>query len=269
MDIPILLIGDTNRPEFRAATASLIEHGALSVADLSSALQTVRDGFNPALIVIAESWPGQFSNRELNELRRAAPLARIVGLLGPWLEGEARTGKPWPTMVRVYWHQASARLGRELEAIEDGNSSLWSFPVTASEDEKLLFSGDAVQFDSPPTTIIAICSRHRETAEALSDICASRGWATVWLRNLPADTPLRVSAVLFDVGRGDSAELKTIAKLKAITENAPIVALVGFPRCDDIDRLCSAGASAIVSKPFLTADLLWQVEQLLATAGVR
>jgi CheY-like chemotaxis protein len=80
------------------------------------------------------------------------------------------------------------------------------------------------------------------------------------------ETPLSVDAVLCDLEFGGTAEqLSTLAALKAVTGAAPLIALVGFPRLDDVSRLQSAGATAVVSKPFLTGDLLWQIEQLLPT----
>ncbi len=269
MDLPTLLIGDTDRPEFHEAAAWLTKQGALAVVDIPSAVSAMQGDFVPAIIVIAESWPGQFSRRELDCLRRAAPLARIVGLLGSWVEGETRTGKPWPTLLRMYWHQAVVRLKREIEQADDRENSRWSLPITAGDNEGLLLESDVLQSDLHSTDVIAICARHRETAEALGDVCRTRGWGTVWLRSFPSDTPLRVSAVLFDLGRGDTAELKAIASLKTVTEDTPIIALVAFPRAEDIERLRSAGATSVVSKPFMSADLIWSIEQLLATTGVR
>jgi CheY-like chemotaxis protein len=43
---------------------------------------------------------------------------------------------------------------------------------------------------------------------------------------------------------------------------APIVALLNFPRVEDRDRALAAGAAAVLSKPVLVEDLLWQLRQI-------
>ena len=68
----------------------------------------------PDLIVIAQTFPGQFSHQAVERLRRLAPLARVVGLMGSWCDGEMRTGSPWPAVVRTYWRQWTARCHRQL-----------------------------------------------------------------------------------------------------------------------------------------------------------
>ena len=76
--------------------------------------------FVPDVIVVAQAFPGQFSLDEIDRIRGLAPLARLLGLLGSWCEGEVRTGLPWPAVIRIplsgsfyqyfhWWH--STRLG--------------------------------------------------------------------------------------------------------------------------------------------------------------
>ena len=94
--ISVLLVGDAERAEFAAIFQWLREHGETTVApDFAAAMQELeaRDG-DPELIVLAQSWPGQFSPKQIERLRRLAPLARVDELLGSWCEGETRTGRP-------------------------------------------------------------------------------------------------------------------------------------------------------------------------------
>jgi CheY-like chemotaxis protein len=272
MSFPILIIGDTSSDEFRAAVRSLRDHGAETAIDPSSSLDKIHDGFAPALIVVVQRWPGEFSHRELNELKHAAPLARIIGLNGSWLEGELRSGKPWPTMLRSYWHQAKARLGRELSLLADGEFGAWRQPATCSEDDRIHSDcpGELRDFDSsatvydPTAPLIAIYTGNRDTATSLADLCAQQRWNTLWLRELPSATPLHATAVLFDVRSSPAADLPTLRAIKTAMPETPIIALTGFPRIDDVRTLESAGVSAIVSKPFQAADLVWQLEHALS-----
>jgi hypothetical protein len=43
-----------------------------------------------------------------------------------------------------------------------------------------------------------------------------------------------------------------------------LVALLGFPRVDDRRQLLREGITAVVSKPYLIDDLLWQLNRVAA-----
>ncbi|HTQ38281.1 MAG TPA: response regulator [Pirellulales bacterium] len=290
---PILFVGRADQPELRAAAAWLSTHGATLADDFPAALNLLSDGdCSPALIVLAEFFPPRLTNCQLHALRQSAPLAKIFRLLGPWFEGEVRTAHPLPATLRTYWHQWAPRLQRPLEQFCSNQisahtpfESTWSLPITAGDDEQLLaalddcglpcaevkrsdvlsdnFSAPLAQPANFCAPLIAVIAQHRETAQSLRDLCAQRGWKTVWLRTPPTETPLKVDVILFDSISGSPAELETVARLKAVSGGAPLVALQGFPRADDIRRWQTAGAAALVSKPFLAEDLFWQIEQFL------
>jgi len=280
----ILFVGDAHRQEFCAAANWLQARGARLTPDISAALDVLREpDFSPALIVLAQLSSHPFAPGQIDTLRRTAPLARIVRLLDPWLEGEGRTGQPVPAALRFKWHQWPGRLQYPTElAMSDSQSNLslfpspWSLPVTADENDCLLAAPIennipellSNRLDHPsqkpsPVPLIAVCAQNRETAQSLCDICTQCGWKSLWLRMLPAETPLSVDAVVFDLAFGMSMQTEMLSAMKAIVGATPIIALLGFPRPDDLSRLQSAGAAAVVSKPFLADDLLWQIEQLL------
>jgi len=134
-----LLVGDIHRPEFAEARGDLAAMGTLveaaTVAQAAAAIEMER--FTPQVIVLAEAYPGQIGQAEVDRLRSLAPLARMIGVLGSWCEGETRTGKPWPGVLRVYWYEwGSCR--RELDRLRRGESKLLSLPSTATEEERLL-----------------------------------------------------------------------------------------------------------------------------------
>jgi CheY-like chemotaxis protein len=280
---PILVVGDAEHEEFQAAAVWLRNRGAVLVDDFPGAVKLLTDGdFSPALIVLVEFSPPRFSNRQLLALRHAAPLARIVRLLGPWFEGEVRTGQPLPAEWRIYWHQWAARLQRQVELWQECQKASsppvnfpWSLPNTAGEDERLStaaagetatgdLSSPLLSLSSPaPAPLIAVVAEHREAAQVLCDLCVQRGWKSVWLRTPPVQTPLKVDAIIFDSIAGAAVELKTVAALQTISGGAPLIVLQGFPRSDDMLRWQSAGVSALVSKPFMADDLLWQIAQFL------
>jgi len=267
--ISILLLGDLGRTEFRDARACLRRWGDVrETATLDAATRELTEGgFAPGAIVVAQAFPGQFSHQTINVLRRLAPLARILGLMGSWCEGEMRTGVPWPATVRTYWHQWTTRCERELRRLTEGRASSWTLPVTATEEERLLL--DAATAWSRRQGLIIIETSSAEMHAWLSAACRSRGFATVWqCASMPARTK-GAAAVLFD---GDSLGPRActsneregrLRRLIAEFRPAPVIAMLGFPRIEDHDAATAAGAAAVLSKPLALEDLFWELDAAL------
>ena len=132
-----MLLGDADRREFCEARDRLTALGRVRRAGGVEEAAAILAGGGPPVdvIVIAQARPGEFSHDNVQRLRQIAPLARIVALLGSWCEGESRSGKPWPGVVRTYWHQWPARAERELRRLAAGECSAWALPPTATDEE--------------------------------------------------------------------------------------------------------------------------------------
>ena len=128
--LSILLLGDTDRAEFQDAWPRLGSWGAVwAFTEIAAATAALAAGkIVPDVIVVVQAFPGQFSHAMVDRLRRAAPLARLIGLLGSWCEGETRTGSPWPGAVRTYWHQWAIRCDRELRRLARGEWCCMALP---------------------------------------------------------------------------------------------------------------------------------------------
>jgi hypothetical protein len=153
--LSILFLGDPHRPEFQQARASLDRWGAVTeFADADTATAALGEGNVAAdVIVVAQAFPAQFSHRAIDGLRRAAPLARVLGLMGSWCEGETRSGSPWPATARTYWHQWPARCNRQLHRLATGETCSWALPPTATDEERLLIDAcqdEAARLSHPP-----------------------------------------------------------------------------------------------------------------------
>jgi len=260
-ELTILIVGHTERAEFREALASLARLGRLMAATtIEEAVARLADGaLAPDLIVVAQAFPGEFSAEALDRLRQLAPLARVLGLLGTWCEGETRTGKPWPGAIRVYWHEWQPRAEQELPQLSEGIGSSWSLPLTASEEERLL--AQAEQPLEPRTGLIAIATRQFDMHDWLAAACRRRGSTTVWLRP-PYVSPEGLTAAIFDATDCQGEELQQLRQLTATLSPAPVVVLMDFPRVEDRDRVLAAGAAAVVSKPLLIEDLFWRLDHV-------
>ena len=90
--------------------------------------------------MLAQARPGRFSEHDVARLKQCAPLARVLGLLGSWCEGETRTGTAWPAAGRCYWYQWPARFESELDRIGRGLCPAWGLPETASPEERVLWT---------------------------------------------------------------------------------------------------------------------------------
>jgi DNA-binding NarL/FixJ family response regulator len=220
----------------------------------------------PELIVVAQVRPAEYRLDDLERLRRRAPLAPVVLLLGPWSEGEMRSGEPLTGVVRVHWHHWLPRFGRQVQWIAKGVCSSWALPPTATDEERLLWSEskgpDFVRNRPPREGVVAIVAERSEAAEWLAEACTALGLRAI-RAVLGCRSVLDVAAVIWDMapGAGDAAELA------ALTEKfgkAPIVALCGFARPADRERLLAAGAAAVLSKPLALDDLDWELHRLLA-----
>ena len=258
----ILLVGDTRRREFREADAALERVGDVArAADVEAAVGVLEEGqVAPDVIVVAQAQPGQFAPEAVDRLRRLAPLARVLGLLGSWCEGESRTGEPWPAAIRLYWHQWLAAVRSRV-----GPVARWAglgMGAAGDRHRRGTAPGPKRRPAPPRQGLIALCVRRFEMHDWLATACRRQGYSTVWLR--PGE-PIRVDgvrAVVFDGTDCGPDEVVQIERLSAELRPAAILALLDFPRIEDHDRALAAGAAAVLSKPLLLDDLFWQLDRM-------
>jgi hypothetical protein len=266
--IPVLFVGDAAWPEFRQVHRWLSEHTELiSILDSAAAAGVVeRDGFQPALIVVAERWPREFSPAAQDRLRRLAPLVRVSELLGSWCDGTSRSGDPSPGTMRLYWHQWLARMVPEFAKTAAGECPTWGLPATATDEERLL-ARQPPPWLSIDRGLVAIRSACTESAATLAQAAASEGFSTVRIHGprLPHITGIR--ATIWGSGAAADREAVELTQWRAVVGGGPIVAIVNFPRVEDSDRLLEAGADAIVSQPFWLDDLFETLRRLLESDG--
>jgi CheY-like chemotaxis protein len=276
--LSVIVLGDVRRAEFRESRASLDRWGTVvDFVDVNSAAAALAEGrLSPDLIVMAQAFPGQYPHEAIDRLRRLAPLARVLGLMGSWCEGEMRSGSPWPATVRTYWHQWPARGGQQLRRLAMGQSCSWALPLTATDEERLLVDASAppcspkqcrernsisAQLVPSSGTHVAIYSRSREMADWLSAACRGRGLATIWQRDPAFARVEGARAAIFDGTDLCGDECEAMRRFANALRPAPVIALLSFPRIEDHRRALSAGASAVLSKPLLVEDLLEAVDR--------
>ncbi len=252
----VLCVGRTSRSEFRAVLPTLETWGTVITASTTRAAlaELSHESLTPDLVVIVQSYPGEFADTQIDRLRRLAPLARLVALLGTWCEGEARSGTPWPGAVRVYWHQWAPHCHGELKRLLEGRDSLWSLPPTACEEERCLAVG--VRREREGTGRVDIVTEQYDVFDWLAAACLDRGYDPHWRRvagESPAEAP---AVVLFDAAGEMGMELARFRNLH-LERDVPAIVLADFPRIMDCDRFVRAGARVVLSRPFFWEDLFW------------
>jgi CheY-like chemotaxis protein len=263
----VLLVGDVDGAEFQQCLAWLRQNARLTVSSsLTFAARWLQSdsAADCRFIMLVQQRPGQFSRRDVERLHGAAPLARLVGLLGSWCEGETRSGHPFHGVIRIYWHQFPWRAAWEWKALQSGYGS-WSLARTASDADRLL-SPAGPSAGAAPRGMLVLRAASHVTYETLSDVCSAAGWSSIWW---PPRQPLRTcrpAALVLDAECWTRREQDELAAAAADLAPAPTLALVGFPRIQDVESWRAPGISAVVSKPFLNEDLL---AALTSTAAVQ
>jgi hypothetical protein len=234
------------------------------------------------LIVVAQSRPGEISLSKVERLRRMAPLAGMVGLLGSWCEGETRTGRPWPGVERIYWYDFPAWWRRQLKLRTAGRCPDWARPfdfgtqrvprISDCGFRQSLIRNPKSEFRNHQKNsqgVIVLRTGWRDTAAALADIFQRAGYATIWHRLSPSACMVRgVAAGIWDGGQLDDREAHDLAAYcRALARDAaPVIALMDFPRRDRVDYALQLGASAVHGKPWRNNELIAAVEECVIGA---
>jgi len=253
------VVGDYEHSELSVATNWLRGRAecvfAESVAELLG--QPLPGEICPTAIVLAAARPGRFRAEEIEELHRKEPLAALVVLLGTFCEGEIRTGRPWPGVTRIYWHQWQTRLPAAVGLSEPATRRN-RLPRTANEMD---IAHSLTDFMPPMHgALIAICTSQRAMYDTLADVCTSAGCRSFWqLPGLPLQAR-GVDALLVDGEYDFPIAGEAQAKI-------PRIALLDFPRHEDYHRALAAGAFAVVSKPFQLADLFGALHAAMLSSG--
>jgi hypothetical protein len=215
---------------------------------------------------------------DVEHLQRRFPIAGVVALLGTWCEGETRTGRPWPGILRLYWYEFPAWFRRQVKLRAVGRCPEWSqcdFGLPAAAGKLLS--------DFPPrrvnslriaggTTrgVIQLSAPSRETAEALADVLGCAGFATVWQRSGNIASLVRGAiAGIWDGGQLDEREAGDLAAFcrRLDRYHTPVIAILDFPRRDRVEQAMNCGAVAVLGKPWRMEDLLGTIEQVLRSGA--
>jgi hypothetical protein len=155
----------------------------------------------------------------------------------------------------VYAHEFIARVGRQFELLERQSALDWAIPFTRTEEDRLLASSPIC--DQRFMARVAVFSDQRETASALCDLLRCAGYTVVDQRGDD------VAVAVWDCPGDFTASQPSFERLVARWPRTAKIVLMGFPSVTDHAATLTCGAAAVVSKPFLIEDLLWQMRNCL------
>jgi hypothetical protein len=236
--------------------------GDVDHSDFAEAIELVRETASvgpglPEVIVLAQSRPGSVGLREIMNLRRSAPLAGFVALLGSWCEGETRTGRPAASIERKFWYEFPQWWRRQLEIRGSGRCPEWVNSVDGRSFARTRLLADQR---------VAIAADAWDTAAAIADVVADAGGEAVWTAR--GDVPIEDCTVgIWDGGQLNEQEAEGLAAFcgELHRQHASVIALLDFPRRDRQEAARAAGAEIVLGKPYVNADLVEAIRQATAT----
>lgn len=253
---PLWLIGDWQHADFHEAHAWLQGNAACALCSAAGQAVAAESLIAPRAIVLAQSRPGQITAREVEHWHAVAPLARLVALLGPWCEGEGRTGQPWPGVARVPWRSWEARLPSVLGLAGEAMRSGWQ-ARTATEWERIVGSVQAsksLRFRGK----VQVHTGSLATFRGWEGILEPMGLKSTWISSGEV-AAAGAEIALFDgwqsVSRGDLAAEDSNGKSRIL--------VLDWPRPEDTIRAKSLGFYAVLAQPLLLNDLVSVLSGLL------
>ena len=208
-------------------------------------------GVRPDLLLIETSRRGVISGSRLNELREQFPLTLVMEITGAWCRGDTRSGQPLPIPLRVEEFAGERRLRRILASGEHYHKFReCATPMTSGRD--LIQLWDEIPVDACSGKVIHVVGQDKQERLAISDSLRARGLdanaysVTEWNRS-PRRDGLVVQCI---VNRGELKDVIWGA------ETAPDILIAPHLNRADRDAVAVKGCKRILSKPFLTVDLV-------------
>jgi CheY-like chemotaxis protein len=264
--VRIVFLGNRQYPDFRQAVDDLHAAGAIVIpAELDAPAGSKPAAEPPDLIILGQIRPGPLHADAVRQFQRAWPLAPVVVLLGSWCEGETRAGTALPGTTRVYWRDWPGFWSEQRRRVERGLTPAWSLPAAATDEERLLWQTPCAGARRARLRV-GLHSRNSDILQLVDDVARRVGWQTVRLPAVPAAPLESVDVAVWDVDILDDSSAAELQQFVGLVRPTPVVALLGFARREDQQRLLSCGASAVLGKPFEVDALRKQLLRLCGAA---
>lgn len=247
----ISVVGDVNRPEFRYALSKVWSSAFVSQS-LSLDLFLSQNA-SPDVVILLQSYPGEYSDSDIDKIIKTSPLTSLVLLTSSWCEGERRTGFPVREAIRVAWYDFPFWFEYQKTLFSNGSLSQLSLPLSASDAQRAEL--DSV-FKFPANNdcvfwILCDSAAERETLSRFYRSLQASVWAGTMCSEFPCDEKLSAPTriVIAPDFLSENVERK-VNQLRIRYPSATIYAIVSQPRIEEIELLRKQGADEVVSPEF-------------------
>jgi len=252
--VTVLAVGPWHEREFAAARADAWEADRWpTVESLDAAIDRCQSPSTPPeLVLLAQPLPGYYRQQDVDRLQQAAPLARIVVVAGTWCEGELRTGTRLTGVLRLYWYEFAPWWQTARERAAAGLCPPWSVPFDTPQAGRCLDSARKMR-----PAKVAIDAVDYSFFESLSAALGGYGLAAEWQAR-GQSARLEAAAGIWDGGQLDRREVTQLADFcrRFAAREAPVVALLDFPRVEHREQASAAGAATVLGKPVVVEELV-------------
>jgi hypothetical protein len=275
----VWLVGRCDPAEFCAAIKVLQQHAqVIAFPTASEAInpaspESVAGSAHPDFIVLLQRYAGEFDRRTIATVSRQHPLAPVVCVMGTYCEGETRSGQPLENTFRLFWYNASARLEDGFLAAERGRCPWWSQPTTLTDEERWLIRSPLPNIIWPGK--VAVFAATPDFAAPTIELLNRCGAETAYL------APAAGSVIPTSAGQDraqygcafwDGAAAGRYAPTPLpiavqIANPAPLIAMMTFPRTQDVKRATACGSVLTVPKLIAADELIWHAARLLQLDG--
>lgn len=260
MNPKILITGDYSHRDFK----DLFNGGeSFTLSPMKQSLKLSDSTFD--LIVIAQSFPDQFSQSDIEKLQNDHPMTPIVAVLGSWCEGEVRAGKPWPGVVRIYWHQWMGRFEMFRSHLKEAKLTPWHEPRTSTVADRIVRTDPPQQVLQPHQRKVGISAHISSQFEMLGDAFRELGYNSFWIELTMNELPNvgEPDLVCVDANHINHELQSRIVWLREKFPGAPQIVVCNFPRANEVQDLISWKVSSVISKPFELQDLEFSIKSVL------
>ncbi len=263
----VWITGDTDNSCFTEATAwlhSAADCHAVPLSQMESHGST-HAALEPAAILFLQARPGSIAQEAVEQFHHLAPQARLLMLVGPWCDGELRSGRPCEGVARMHWHQWPARLPHELGLAGPSGRPVYRSRMITEYDILLRTLTPALHRPLHAGHI-AVAAENREAFSTLADACWAVGWRSVWQQ--PGMPPQFAGSdlLLIDGWANCPRELESLRPQQRPLP--PAVLLLDWPQQSDLDRASHLGIARVLARPLLLADLFATIDTLAATMAI-
>ncbi len=255
----VLAVGPWQQQEFRLATAQIETREAWqTLANINQACETLEAAeVPPELVLLAQPLPGSYHQKHIGQLQVLVPLTRIVVVSGSWCEGGMRTGIKLTGVLRLYWHEFGPWWTLAQKSFEAGLCPPWSVPLDGPQAGRV--APNLNPASHPLDFPVAICAADYSVYETLAAALTAYDLNTAWTPPTQKIGPdQKFSAGIWDGGQLSPQELVSLTNFSRQLQlhNAPVVALLDYPRVEHVEQIQKAGAAMVLGKPYVVDELV-------------